>query len=238
MPKLCWISVLLVILVCIAPPCAALTIEPALENPVHLANVGDAPLVYLSYSSDLEEVLVAYSEYDAYAEGYGGFVIRYGGEEEETTLTAIVAKEIDHVGLGLAIHWITGPEPVWLMDLGGSYRVGPVGIHLGIHDVPFTKWKDITEDAYVSAGASFDLSETITIGLDTRFLDEPVYKGHALFKLRPDLKAQVYAVYQGSDWDAVGVNAWLSRGALLFHAGYKMNWDRESYFSMGIGFNL
>lgn len=83
MAKLWRIPILLVILVCVASPCAALTIERALENPVHLADVGDAPLVYLSYSSDIEEFMAAYTEYDAYAKGYGGFVVRYGGEEDE-----------------------------------------------------------------------------------------------------------------------------------------------------------
>jgi hypothetical protein len=236
--KLWWISILIAVLVCVAPPCAALTIGRALENPVHLADVGDAPLVYLSYSSDLEEVMAAYTEYDAYAKGYGGFVVRYGGEKDETILSAVVVKEIDDLDLGIGIHWITGSESAWLMDLGGAYSIGPVGVHLGIHDVPFTRWKDITEESYFSAGASFDLSEAITVGIDTRFLEEPLYKGYALFSLRPDLKAQVYVLYQDSDWDAVGVDAWMSRGAFLLHAGYKMNWDKESLFCVGIGYRL
>ena len=238
MARLWRISILLAILICVAPPCAALTIERALENPVHLADVGDAPLAYLSYSSDLGEVLAAYTEYDAYAEGYGGFVIQYGGIEEETILTAVVAKEIDDVGLGMAIHWITGSDEAWLIDLGGSYRAGPVGVHLGIHDVPITRWKAIIDESHLSAGASFDLSQVITVGIDAFFLVEPVYKGHVLFNLRPDLTAQVYALYQDAGWDAVGVNAWLSRGALLLHAGYKMNGDKESFFRVGIGFRL
>ncbi|NMB46230.1 MAG: hypothetical protein GX998_07425 [Firmicutes bacterium] len=240
MGKLWRICILLamLMLVCIAPPCAALTIEPALENPVNLVHVGDAPLAYIFYSADQEEFLAAYTEYDAYAEGYGGFIIRYGSEANETILTAVIAKEIEDIGLGVAIHWMTDSTPAWLLDLGASYRIGPLGFRIGIHDVPFTKWKDMTEDSYFSAGASLDLSENISMGIDTRFLEEPLYKGHVRLGIRPDLEAQVYALYQGSSWDAVGVDAWLSRGALLFRVGYKMDWDRESCFCVGIGLRL
>ncbi len=236
--KLWKISSIVAIVILMSSMGYAASPERALENPIWLSSVGDAPLVYLSYSPDIEQFLAAYTEYDAYAEGHGGLMVRYGGEDDETTITAVMAKEKDDVGLGLAIHWITGSEPSWLLDLGASYQVGMIGVRVGVHDVPFTKWKDAAGDWHFSVGASLELSDTISIGIDTRLLDEPVYKGHLLFNMGPDLKAQVYALYQDSDWEAVGADAWLYRGSFLYRVGYKMDWDRESHFCVGIGFRL
>lgn len=236
--RLCRISIIVVLMVLATSVAFAASPERALENPIWLSETGDAPFAYLSYSPNIEQFLVAYTEYDAYAEGYGGFVVRYGGEEDETILTAVVATERDDLDLGAAIHWVIGPESTWLLDLGAAYRVGMVELHVGIHDIPFTKWKEITERWHFSAGASLDLTEVISVGIDTRFLEEPAYKGYILLSLRPDFKTQLYALYKDSDWEAIGVDAWLSRGSFVFRVGYRMDWDNESHFCVGIGRRL
>jgi hypothetical protein len=231
-----WKVAIIVAIVIVLAPIGRASPERALENPIWLSEVEDAPLMYLSYSSELEEFLAAYTEYDAYAKGHGALIVR--GKDEETILTGIMTKEQDEVALGLAVHRLSNAEITWLLDLGASYQVGAASLRVGVHDVPFTKWEDIKDEWHFSAGASLALSKSIAVGIDVRFLEEPVYKGHVLFNIRPDLNAQIYAIYQQPDWDAVGIDAWFYRGGLLFHVGYKMDWDKESYFRVGIGFHL
>ncbi|NLJ68172.1 MAG: hypothetical protein GX341_02510 [Firmicutes bacterium] len=54
----------------------------------------------------------------------------------------------------------------------------------------------------------------------------------------PDLKTQVYGIYQDAHWDSFGIDAWLGRNAWLFHAGYMSDGDEESFFRLGIGLRL
>lgn len=233
-----WKVATIVAIVIVLAPIGHASPERALENPIWLSEAGDAPLMYLSYSSELEEFLAAYVEYDAYAKGHGALMVRCGGKDDGTILTGIITKETDEAALGLAVHRLSNEEVTWLLDLGASYEVGSASFRCGVHDVPFTRWEDMRDEWHFSAGASLALSDIVAIGVDVRFLEEPVYKGHVLFNIRPDLNAQLYAIYQQPDWDAVGIDAWFSRGGLLFHVGYKMDWDKESYFRLGIGFRL
>ena len=220
-----------------ASTCWAFSVERALENPVHLAAGGEERLIYLTYASSLDDLMVAYTEYDSYAGGYGGLVIE-SGVDEDTVVSAVVAKDWQEVTFGVTLRWRKENDPAWLFDLGAATKVGPVNIYGGVHHIPADSWKGITDDSYLSLGASLDLSEFIAIGIDAYFLDEPRYKGYILLEALPSLKTQVYCAYGHRDWERLGIDAWLTRGAWLFYIGYMVDGDQESNLRIGIGLRL
>ncbi|NLK07324.1 MAG: hypothetical protein GX316_01325 [Firmicutes bacterium] len=212
--------------------------ERVFENPVLLSETAEGPLVYLSYSSDMEHFTASYTEYDEYAEGYGGFIVRHSSVHDETTLTAAVTKQMDGLDVGAAIHWVMGPETAWLLDAGARYKMDALEVHVGVHDIPFTKWNALAGSMHFSAGVSLDLAKYINIGLDARLLENPLYKGSVLFTIQPDLKTEVYTLYESTEWQATGINAWLCRGLFLFRLGYKIDLNGENHFCAGIGMLL
>jgi len=218
-------------------PTLAITPERGLENPVFLAEMDQERLLYGSYALDLGEFLVSYAEYDVYARGHGAFLLR-GGGDADTTVSFIGTREMEGVNLGLGLHRVSGTETQWLLDLGASYQKGSVAGRAGVHNLPFTQWKELPDHRDVSVGASVYLSEAVILGMDVKPFDGFTAQGHLMIVVSPDLRARVYVVHQDAQWESAGADGWYRRGDLLFHLGYRMRHDRSGYFRFGIGFSF
>ncbi len=237
-PRYILMTMIMTVLLSAAPILAA-TPEHALENPIFLSEIDHVSMIYGAYSLDLGQFMLAYTEYDAFAKGHGAFLVRAGGEDLDTTLSFIGARDMGDIGFGFAVHRVMGDSSQWLMDLGASYQAGLVSGRAGLHNLPFTKWGELKGHRNISVGASLYLSEAIILGVDSHLGNERVHTGHILFVISPNLSARAYLLYEGtSGWTATGANAWYSQGNALFHLGYRMYRNTGGRFQFGIGFRF
>lgn len=214
----------------------AMTPDRSLNNPLFLSEIGNVKMAYGAYDPTNEKFLVSYAEYDEYAKGHGAFILQMGREDDANVLSFIGTKEFGDIGLGFAVHRVTSPSSEWLLDLGVSYGGRVVG-RIGIHDVPIASWDEIKERSNFSIGGTVYLTESVSLGVDARLLDQQ-YDGFLTFVFSPNLTATLNLMYKDLQWESVGANVWLNRNNLVIHLGYILEHNWESSFRFGLGFRF
>lgn len=214
----------------------AQTPDRALENPLFLAEVGDTRLVYASYATGAEQLLVSYVEYDEFASGYGAFTFLTSGKEEEGgTVSFVAVKEYDNTNFGIGIYRGNG---VTSLDAGLSYGFSKVDVRVGVHDVPLNRWQENKDQINVSLGASVDITDCVRVGVDARPGDAWEFDFHSQIEVTPNLATRVSVGFEQTKWQDAGLEVWLSRNQVLIHIGYTLNQDLTSDFRLGLGFRF
>ena len=122
--------------------------------------------------------------------------------------------------------------------MGVSYALPEVEFRVGVHDIPLNKWKENKDQIQVSLGASMDITDTVSAGIDARPGDLWELDLHSQIDVTPNLAARLNVGFQQTRWDKAGIDVWLSRKQVLIHIGYTLNSDLESDFRLGLGFTF
>lgn len=225
-------------------------VECAFENPASLIYMSDEQSVYVGTTLGNTSHLLAYSEYDAFACGYGALAVRTGGHVPDKFVGSVVsgaadttawsyigAKRLGSIGVGLALNKETGASTEWTIDTGivldwQRFTVGPAIRRLSFGSEGLVGPRDIV------SGVGLHISDSLSLELDAVSAPNPAYRLSVAVGLG-SVSARLYAMGERNASMDPGVEIGLRSGTFTVRLGYQFDQQSSSQTArLGVGYSL